>query len=213
MGKKNMDEPSPSVSLTETSNSYPTPRQRRILWNALTAVAALSLLVVAALTFYGFITFLSWSYPILLPIGLAVIVALVLDPIVSFLQKRGLKRETATLTVCLLAVNRFHHLLGPISCHRSSARRAIFSSPCPPCSAMASPSWTIASTARLRLFRSNSPPRPFPPTPTVSPATNQLTLVEPSANAPPAETTLLPPPGSNEPNLIMNRAARKFRPG
>ena len=31
---------------------------------------------VAGLVFFGFITFLSWSYPILLPIGLGVIIAL-----------------------------------------------------------------------------------------------------------------------------------------
>ena len=87
--------------------TYPTPRQRRLLWNALTAVAAMSLLLVAALTFYGFISFLSWSYPVLLPIGLAVIVALVLDPVVNFVQKRGVSREISTLLVCTLAVIAF----------------------------------------------------------------------------------------------------------
>ena len=85
-----MDALPPSDPGADASPAYPTPRQRRILWNAVTAIAAMSLLVVAALTFYGFITFLSWSYPILLPIGLAVIIALVLDPFVGFLQKRGL---------------------------------------------------------------------------------------------------------------------------
>jgi len=96
-----MDAPNPS------DPAYPTPRQRHLIWSALTALSAMSLLVVAALLFYGFITFLSWSYPILLPIGLGVIIALVLDIPVSFLQKRGHKRETATLTVCLLAVVSF----------------------------------------------------------------------------------------------------------
>ncbi len=88
----------PNSPATEGPTSYPTSRQRRILWTALTAVAATSLLGVAALVFYGFITFLSWSYPILLPIGLAIIVALVLDPFVNFVQKRGM------ILVCLLAV-------------------------------------------------------------------------------------------------------------
>jgi predicted PurR-regulated permease PerM len=83
---------------------YPTNQQRRLLWAALTALAVTSLLAVSALVFFGFITLLSWSYPILLPIGLAVIIALVLEPIVAFVQKRGLKRGTATLLVCLLAV-------------------------------------------------------------------------------------------------------------
>jgi predicted PurR-regulated permease PerM len=83
---------------------YPTPNQRRLLWTALTAVALASLLGVSALVFYGFIAFLTWSYPILLPIGLAVIVALVLDPVVALVQKRGMKRGSATLVVCVLAV-------------------------------------------------------------------------------------------------------------
>jgi predicted PurR-regulated permease PerM len=99
-----MDEPNQSAPITEPSSTYPTRPQRRILWTALTALAATSLLGVAALIFFGFITFLSWSYPILLPIGLAVIIALVLEPVVAFAQTRGLKRETATLVVCLLAV-------------------------------------------------------------------------------------------------------------
>jgi predicted PurR-regulated permease PerM len=84
--------------------AYPTPRQQRILWTALTALAVVSLLGVAALVFLGFITFLSWSYPILLPIGLAVLIALVLEPVVGFAQKRGLTRGAATLSVCLLVV-------------------------------------------------------------------------------------------------------------
>jgi predicted PurR-regulated permease PerM len=99
-----MDEPPQSGLNAETPAAYPTNSQRRVLWTALAVLAVTSLLGVAALVFFGFITFLSWSYPILLPIGLAVIVALVLDPIVTFAQKRGLKRSTATLLVCLLAV-------------------------------------------------------------------------------------------------------------
>src|ERR1700683_4155700 len=83
---------------------YPTPHQRQLLWTSLGALAVTALLGVSALVFLGFITFLSWSYPILLPIGLAVIVALMLEPVVAFMQKRGVKRGTATLLVCLLAV-------------------------------------------------------------------------------------------------------------
>ena len=104
-----MDAPESPVPPAENA-AYPTRRQRRVIWNALTALSALSLLAVAALTFYGFITFLAWSYPILLPIGLAVIIALVLDIPVTFLQKRGHNRETATLVVCLLAVKRLPDL-------------------------------------------------------------------------------------------------------
>jgi predicted PurR-regulated permease PerM len=87
---------------------HPTGSQRRILWTALTALAVLALVGVAGLVFFGFVAFLSWCYPILLPIGLAVLIALVLEPLVSFLQKkRNMKRENAALSACLLAVIAF----------------------------------------------------------------------------------------------------------
>ncbi|MCE0484055.1 MAG: AI-2E family transporter [Methylacidiphilales bacterium] len=86
---------------------YPTAHQRALLWTALTALAVVSLLGIAALVFLGFVAFLSWSYPILLPIGLAIIIALVLDPIVNFFQKRGIRRGTATLLVSLLVLIAF----------------------------------------------------------------------------------------------------------
>src|ERR1700683_5074771 len=186
-----MDAPPQSDPLAVPSSAYPTPRQRRILWNALTAVAALSLLVVAALTFYGFITFLSWSYPILLPIGLAVIIALVLDPIVSFLQKRGFKRESATLTVCLLAVIGFLifwvYLLPPLVSPTGDFFKSL-------------PAMLSNGVAKLddsfnrtpATIPVELPAQSPPPTPTLPPATNQLTLAEPAANPPP-ETALLPP--------------------
>jgi predicted PurR-regulated permease PerM len=99
------ESPAPDAPPPGSGSSYPTLRQRQMLWTALTAIAVLSLVGIAGIVFFGFITFLSWSYPILLPIGLAVIIALVLEPVVAFLQrKRGLKRETAALFACLLAV-------------------------------------------------------------------------------------------------------------
>jgi predicted PurR-regulated permease PerM len=81
----------------------PTPQQSRILWSALTALAVIALVGVAGLVFVGFISFLSWAYPVLLPLGLAVIIALVLEPAVNFAHGRGMPHRTATLGVCGLA--------------------------------------------------------------------------------------------------------------
>ena len=92
-------------SLDPSPIAHPSPAQRRILWTALTSLAVLALVGVAGLVFFGFVAFLSWCYPILLPIGLAVMVALVLEPGVSLIQRRRkMRRENAALLVCMLTV-------------------------------------------------------------------------------------------------------------
>jgi len=160
-------------------DAYPTNPQRRILWTALTAVAATSLLGVAALVFFGFITFLSWSYPILLPIGLAVIIALVLEPLVNFFQKYGVPRSRASIEVCLLAVfgflifwfflsrplvdeagKFFHNLPGIINAGVDELE-----------SGMAGPS----EKSPLEL-------RQTPPTDVLTSTTHRLTVTEPATN-------------------------------
>jgi predicted PurR-regulated permease PerM len=87
--------------------SVPSLEQKRILWTALTGVAVAALLAVFALGFMAFLQLLSWSYPILLPLGLAVLVALVCKPVVDFLEARGLPRMPSTLAVCVLLVAAF----------------------------------------------------------------------------------------------------------
>ena len=88
-------------------HSHPTPDQSRLIWAALTALALAALVAVAALAFWIFLQLLSWSYPILLPLGLAVLIALVCKPVVDFLEARGLPRTPGTLAVCVLLVAGF----------------------------------------------------------------------------------------------------------
>jgi predicted PurR-regulated permease PerM len=85
-------------------NEGPSAEQRQLIWSAVTIVALSALLVVAALAFKVLLLFLSWSYPILLPLGLAVLVALVFKPVVDFLEKRGFNRTVTTLIVCVVLV-------------------------------------------------------------------------------------------------------------
>jgi predicted PurR-regulated permease PerM len=191
-----MDAPNPPGPIAEAPTAYPTPPQRRILWTALTALAVTSLLGVSALVFLGFITFLSWSYPILLPIGLAVIIALVLEPVVAFVQKRGLKRGMATLLVCLLAVigfflfwaflsrpivdqagKFFHNLPGLLNAGVDKLENSMASS----------------SEKSPLEFRST------PPAPALPAATNQPTIAEPPAN-PTLESPPTAPETSSRPN-------------
>jgi predicted PurR-regulated permease PerM len=96
------------MSTSEDSHAiYPTAEQKRLIWFALTGVAIAALLAVAGLAFASFLAFLSWSYPILLPLGLAVLVALVCKPVVDFLEARGMPRTPSTLAVCVLLVGGF----------------------------------------------------------------------------------------------------------
>jgi len=85
----------------------PSAAQKRILWTSLTGVAVAVLLAVSALAFMAFLQLLSWSYPLLLPLGLSVLVALVCKPVVDFLEARGLPRMPSTLAVCGLLVALF----------------------------------------------------------------------------------------------------------
>jgi predicted PurR-regulated permease PerM len=171
-----MDAPNQAGSIAEAPTTYPTNPQHRILWTALTALAVTSLLGVAALVFFGFITFLSWCYPILLPIGLAVIVALVLEPIVAFAQTRGLKRATATLLVCLLTVIGFllfwAFLLPPLVSQAGGFFKSI-------------PGMLNSGMAKLDASLAVAPessPLQLRPTPALPAATNQLAIAEPPTN-------------------------------
>jgi predicted PurR-regulated permease PerM len=85
-------------------DGQPSVGQKRLIWTALTVAALAALLVVAGLAFMGFLAFLSWSFPILMPLGLAVLVALVAKPVVDFLENHGWNRMVTTLVVCVLLV-------------------------------------------------------------------------------------------------------------
>jgi predicted PurR-regulated permease PerM len=185
-----MDAPNQSAPMAEAPAAYPTNPQRRILWTALTALAATSLLGVAALVFFGFITFLSWSYPILLPIGLAVIIALVLEPVVDFFQKQGVPRQRASIEVCLLAVIGFFlfgaFLLPPLVGQAGSFFQSL-------------PGMLSKGVAKLDASLAGEPERSplefqsVPPAPPLPALTNHLTITAPAANQ-----TLEFPPATSE---------------
>jgi predicted PurR-regulated permease PerM len=87
-----------------SQNGSPTTEQKRFLWTALTVVALAALLFLAGKAFTDFLAFLNWSFPILMPLGVAVLVALVAKPVVDFLENRGWNRMATTLAVCVLLV-------------------------------------------------------------------------------------------------------------
>ena len=85
----------------ETGEIKPIPSnfQKRTLWGAITG---LSITLIGAIT-VGLVmlsaTILSYLQPILVPLAVAGIIAYLLDPIVSWLQKRGLSHRASTLLV------------------------------------------------------------------------------------------------------------------
>jgi len=78
---------------------YPTRFQQRTVWNA---AAGLSMLVIGGLI-VGLILLmgrvLGFLQPVLLPLAVAGIMAYLLDPLVSWCQRRGMSRVRAVLTV------------------------------------------------------------------------------------------------------------------
>jgi predicted PurR-regulated permease PerM len=91
----------------ESRAAAPTLEQKRLIWASLTWLSLAALLAVCGAAFVGLLKLMSWSYPILLPLGLAVLVALIFKPVVDFLEARGLPRMPITLGICVLIVGGF----------------------------------------------------------------------------------------------------------
>ena len=80
---------------------YPTPFQQKTLWNAATGVSILVLgaLLVGLIWLIGYI--FGFLQPVLIPLIVAGIVAYVLDPVVVFLERRGISRLWSVITLFL----------------------------------------------------------------------------------------------------------------
>jgi len=81
------------------SNQHPTPFQKKTLWRAITGLAILTIscLLIALVWTTGKV--LAYLQPVLVPVAVAGIIAYLLDPVVSWLQKKNMSRLKAVLTV------------------------------------------------------------------------------------------------------------------
>ena len=81
---------------------YPTRFQQRSLWNAATGLAILIIgsLLVGLIWLVGAI--FGYLQPVLIPLIVAGIIAYLLDPLVCFLEKRGLRRLWAVVSVFVM---------------------------------------------------------------------------------------------------------------
>jgi predicted PurR-regulated permease PerM len=76
-------------------SDYPTPWQKRTMWAALTALFVVLLIVIAGVVVYVGANLISFLQPILIPIAVALILAYLLDPLVTELCRRKVSRGWA----------------------------------------------------------------------------------------------------------------------
>jgi predicted PurR-regulated permease PerM len=77
----------------------PTPFQKKIFWAAVTAVSFVAMGAVATLLGWLVVGAISYLQPVLIPIAIAAILAYLLDPLVTWLEKRRLSRTMSVITV------------------------------------------------------------------------------------------------------------------
>src|SRR5437867_13074277 len=82
----------------------PSPRQARLIWLALTGLAVAVLVALVAALIWGLGQVLEVLAPVLWPLAVAAVLALLLDPVVDWLERRGLKRAQAIGCVFGLAL-------------------------------------------------------------------------------------------------------------
>src|SRR5712691_4910602 len=74
---------------------YPTPWQRKTMWTALTALFLVFLVFVVGSVIWLAANVIGFLQPILIPVAIAVILAYLLDPLVTHLSERGFGRTRA----------------------------------------------------------------------------------------------------------------------
>jgi predicted PurR-regulated permease PerM len=82
---------------------YPTAWQRKVMWAALSAVFVVVLVVIAASAIWVAANLIAFLQPILMPVAIAVILAYLLDPLVTRISRGGLGRTKAVLLIFALA--------------------------------------------------------------------------------------------------------------
>jgi predicted PurR-regulated permease PerM len=83
--------------------NYPTPWQRKVMWAALSALFVVFLIAVAASAIWVAANLIAFLQPILIPVAIAIILAYLLDPLVTKLTRGGLSRTKAILLIFAVA--------------------------------------------------------------------------------------------------------------
>src|SRR6201987_5909349 len=78
---------------------YPTPWQKKMLWNAITSLSLLVIAGIVVFTLYVTTQILAFLQPLLLPVAIAGVIAYLLEPVVSWLARRKVPRLLAVVLV------------------------------------------------------------------------------------------------------------------
>ncbi|MBA3543145.1 MAG: AI-2E family transporter [Chthoniobacterales bacterium] len=82
---------------------YPTPWQRKMMWASLTAIFVVVLIVIVSTVVWVGANLIAFLQPILIPVAIAIILAYLLDPVVTRLASRGFGRTKAILLLFTIA--------------------------------------------------------------------------------------------------------------
>jgi len=82
---------------------YPTPWQRKTMWASLTAIFVVVLVVVVGSVVWVSASVVAFLQPILIPVAISAIIAYLLDPVVTYLTRRGFGRTRAVLVLFVIA--------------------------------------------------------------------------------------------------------------
>jgi predicted PurR-regulated permease PerM len=83
---------------------YPTLWQRKTMWAALTALFVVMLITIACSVVWIAANVIGFIQPILIPVAIAVILAYLLDPLITKMTAQGLGRTKAVLALFTIAV-------------------------------------------------------------------------------------------------------------
>lgn len=82
----------------------PSPKQARILWFSITALAIAALCGILGLLLWGLGLVLHELSAVLMPVMAALVLAYILDPVVAFFERHRFSRKTSVFLVFILAV-------------------------------------------------------------------------------------------------------------
>ncbi|MBA2521698.1 MAG: AI-2E family transporter, partial [Solirubrobacterales bacterium] len=82
---------------------YPTQWQHKTMWASLTAIFVVVLFLIVGTIIYIGASLVAFLQPILIPVAIAAILAYLLDPLVTYLARRGFGRTKAVLTIFAIA--------------------------------------------------------------------------------------------------------------